>query len=431
MSVLHQEITDRIIDFVREVSSGHFRAPLKSCALVSKAWVTRSQRHLFHHVKLQYETELRRWCKNITKERAKVLSTYVKWLSYSPPYKTKDQDVLDRFTRVETLSIVKADFREFSDEKSKLRSTFCHFGNSTLYIVLDRCIGHFPTVINLFRLFPKFTHLDLHDCTLPYPTLMSEEMFGDFDTVEMLRVTASERGFLDMLMPERFTALKHISYFDKGPESPGDFRLLLRCCGKTVETLTVLSGHSLTISEFSFVTPFAPMWYISYGQLHSTFLEAFDRKGFPEEYSLDYCKNLRKIAFDHVHANKPSPEILAVLPTVDPAHFETVTFLSQNANINLDSPSDKYWRKIDYVLAALGQDVMEKHSRELEVVFDGWRAPIEDEGARERWVGLLPNFSQVGKIRFKYMDPPPHVYDPPTWHSLTREVVKGPSSSVL
>ena len=74
-------------------------------------------------------------------------------------------------------------------------------------------------------------------------------MFGDFETIEMLRVAGSERYFLNMLMPERFTRLKHISYFDKGPESPGDLRLLLNTCRKTVETLTVLSGHSLTISE--------------------------------------------------------------------------------------------------------------------------------------------------------------------------------------
>lgn len=81
----HPEIVKAIIDNVREVSGGHFRAPLKSCALVSKVWLPQSQRHLFHHVRLQHGTELRRWCKNIAKGRVKVLSTYVKWLNYSPP----------------------------------------------------------------------------------------------------------------------------------------------------------------------------------------------------------------------------------------------------------------------------------------------------------------------------------------------------------
>ncbi|KAF9783316.1 hypothetical protein BJ322DRAFT_1070140 [Thelephora terrestris] len=249
----HQEIVDNIIDYVREVSNGRFRAPLKSCALVSKAWVPRSQSHLFHHVRLQYETELKRWCKNITKERAKVLSTYVKWLSYSPPYKTKDQNALERFTyftRVETLCIFKVDFGEFSKDQANLQSAFGHFGSSVLYLVLDRCIGHFPTIINLFRLFPSFTHLDLLYCTLHYATWATiEDQIGKLESVKMLRVAGSERYFLNMLMPERFTGLKHISYFDKGPESPGDLRLLLSNCGKTLETLTVLSSHSLTISE--------------------------------------------------------------------------------------------------------------------------------------------------------------------------------------
>lgn len=72
-------------------------------------------------------------------------------------------------------------------------------------------------------------------------------MTREFEKVEMLRVAGSERYFLNMLMPERFTGLKHISYFDKGPESPGDLRALLGGCGKTVETFTVISGQTLTI----------------------------------------------------------------------------------------------------------------------------------------------------------------------------------------
>lgn len=257
----HQEIIDSIIDYVREISGGRFRAPLKSCALVSKAWLPRSQLYLFHHVKLQYETELRRWCNTITKGRARVLSKYAKWLSYSPPYKTKDQAALERFTyftNVETLCILKVDFGKFM-EKAELQSAFGHFGNSVLHLVIDRCVGHFPTLIALFRLVPNFTHLDILFCTLPYATLgTSEDMTREFEKVEMLRVAVSERYFLNMLMPARFTSLKHISYSGKGPESPGDLRCLLENCGKTVETLTVLSRQTLTIGGYSsFFSPVA------------------------------------------------------------------------------------------------------------------------------------------------------------------------------
>jgi hypothetical protein len=247
----HQEIVDKIICYVRELSTdGHFRSPLKSCALVSKAWLPPSQRHLFHHVRLQYEAELKRWCKNITKERAKILSKYVRWLSYSPPYKTKDKDVLERFTyftRVETLCIFKADFYKFSDDNPRLLSAFGHFGNSVRYLVIDRCSGHFPTLIDLFRLLPNFTHLDVLHTSLPYSTLaVNGNMLGNFEKVEMLRMAGTERYFINMLMVGRFTGLKHISYFDKGPESPGDLRALLDGSRKTLETLTVLSSHSLT-----------------------------------------------------------------------------------------------------------------------------------------------------------------------------------------
>ena len=126
-----------------------------------------------------------------------------------------------------------------------------------------------------------------------------------------------------------------------------------------------------------------------------------------------------------MHLNRPNPEILAVLPTIESPHFTTVTFLAQNANINFDYPSHRYWRRIDEVLMVLGESLVEKYKRKLEVVFDGWTAPIEKEDATERWRDLLPNFAEVGEITFKYMDPPPHTYDPPTWRSLTRDVVKG------
>ena len=83
-------------------------------------------------------------------------------------------------------------------------------------------------------------------------------MTREFEKVEMLRVAVSERYFLNMLMPARFTSLKHISYSGKGPESPGDLRCLLENCGKTVETLTVLSRQTLTIGGYSiFFSPVA------------------------------------------------------------------------------------------------------------------------------------------------------------------------------
>lgn len=261
----HQEIIDRVIDYVQEVSDGHFHTPLRSCALVSKAWLPRSQRHLFHHVRLQYETELKRWCRNIMKERAKVLSAYARWLSYSPPYKTKDKNVLERFTyftHIETLCVFKVDFGKFSDNKAQLQSAFGHFGNSPRYLIIDRCFGHFPTLINLFRLLPNLTHLDVLHTTLPYSChVTADDMTGYFAKIETLRMAGTERYFINMLMPERFT-VKNISYFDKGPESPGDLGLLLSNCKGTLETLTVLSGHNLTNLSKHSLSALTPWLYL-------------------------------------------------------------------------------------------------------------------------------------------------------------------------
>lgn len=100
-----------------------------------------------------------------------------------------------------------------------------------------------------------------------------------------------------------------------------------------------------------------------------------------------------------MHISKPNPEILAVLPTIDSPHFTTVTFL--------------------------GKKLVQKYKRKLVVLFDGRTAPVEDEGATKRRRNLLSNFAKVGEITFKFMDSPPRAYDPPTWRSLTRDVVKG------
>ena len=127
-----------------------------------------------------------------------------------------------------------------------------------------------------------------------------------------------------------------------------------------------------------------------------------------------------------MHLSRLNPEILAVLPTIESPHFTTVTILAQNANINFDYPSHKYWRRIDEVLTVLGEN------------FGG--EVQEGTGSRVRWVdsahrergpnrkvdGPLARFrsSWGDHIRVTYMDPP-HTYDPPTWRSLTRDAVKG------
>ena len=100
-----------------------------------------------------------------------------------------------------------------------------------------------------------------------------------------------------------------------------------------------------------------------------------------------------------MHLSRLNPEILAVLPTIESPHFTTATILAQDTNINFDYPSHKYWRRIDEVLTVLGENLV-KYKRELEAVFDGWTAPIENEDPTERWMDLLPDFAQVGEITF-------------------------------
>jgi len=72
-----------------------------------------------------------------------------------------------------------------------------------------------------------------------------------------------------------------------------------------------------------------------------------------------------------MHFNRPNPETLAVLPTIESPHFTTVTFLAQNTNINFDYPSHKYWRRIDEVLTVLMENLVEVQ---------------EEAGSRVRWV---------------------------------------------
>ena len=147
-----------------------------------------------------------------------------------------------------------------------------------------------------------------------------------------------------------------------------------------------------------------PITYTPGADLH--FFEARDRYRYLQGYLLEPCKRLCEVTFDNVHTSKPNPETPAVLPTINSPHFTTVTFLAHNANTDFDYPLKKYWRKVDEALAVLRGNLAEKCERKLNVVFDGWRVPVKDEDATEKWRDLLPKFTQVGDITFKYMDPP-------------------------
>ena len=124
---------------------------------------------MFPRVRPQYETEIKRRCKNITKG-AKILSTYFLWFSCSPLHKTKDKDVLERFTYftyVETLCISKVVFYQFSD-KPEVLFAFDHFGNPVRYPVIDHCSGHFPTP-STCSVSTQTLHIWI-SFALPYPT---------------------------------------------------------------------------------------------------------------------------------------------------------------------------------------------------------------------------------------------------------------------
>jgi hypothetical protein len=64
---LPQELVDKVIDRVWDADDSRSHAATKTASLISRAWVNRSQRHLFHNVEFgPFSDKLEHWCNAVT-----------------------------------------------------------------------------------------------------------------------------------------------------------------------------------------------------------------------------------------------------------------------------------------------------------------------------------------------------------------------------
>ena len=148
MRTLPQELVDWIIDELADLNNYH---AFGQHSLISRAWVTRTQRYCFERVNFEGLEELEKWQRNIEPDPAGV-SRHVRKLVLTRITSLEAFDAHIRaFTRVEVLTIVDCSF-VLSPLVAKY---FAPMGSSLVQLLIKELETTSGTIISLLATLPK------------------------------------------------------------------------------------------------------------------------------------------------------------------------------------------------------------------------------------------------------------------------------------
>jgi hypothetical protein len=237
---LPPELIHRVLESLRDD-----RQSLKAASLVSKAWTTWSQAHLFESVHLT-PTNLQRWLKNIppgvggpaSHTRTLMLeeSRLRPWIT--PQNLKFPLSNLASFRHVRSLAMIQWNTTPFNDTSPE--PYFGHFGESVRALSLQFCALEPVALFNFFSLLPNVQDLEIA-YLFPHP--------GSLDTIPAApKVTPSFCGTLSLAdlapgyhileaiaaLPLRFTTItiRGCTFYEPNP-----YQTLLTSCRDTLTTL--------------------------------------------------------------------------------------------------------------------------------------------------------------------------------------------------
>ena len=234
------ELIDRILKHLRDDPQS-----LSAAALVSKAWASWGQAHLFESVHLS-PVNLRRWVENVppyvdgpaSHTRALTLEEYrlIPWINpQSPDFPLSD---LASFSNVRSLSLIQWNTTLFNGASPE--PYLGHFGKSLRTLSLRFCTLDAATLFNFFSLLPNVQDLEI---ACPSPASDSPDTVPDIPDV-----TPSFHGTLLLTdlnynhliikavaaLPLHFTTINIQGCTFYEPEA---YQLLLTSCQDTLVTL--------------------------------------------------------------------------------------------------------------------------------------------------------------------------------------------------
>jgi len=374
-----QEIIDYLIDLISISSVGQKDPHLRSCSLVSRSWVHRSRRHLFHSIELASTPDISNWIKKIP-PGAGGLSGYVRKLWLDGHWEQRSQrfpsvEHLRSFTRVEELRLTY--WREGPTTKEEIEETFGAFGPSVRSLSVSLPRGDPGSFLHLLSLFLHLDDLSIWTSCLDES---SDPPPGNAVTVRRSLVLDSAQGhFADALIGSglRPKALKisipHLVSYDG----------LLAACGPSVETISLSPNFGQCLLTLRWVRPL-------------TFVET---GACLDHTSLACFSALRHVEIKLAHPVCFFADVHTILRPIPSPYLERVTFnFSQDIRrADLEgSETHKTWVNADDVLYDLST---RWPWRRLLLVIKGKfdsTSPIEDVVGTMR--GLLPRFIDVGVV---------------------------------
>ena len=164
MDQIAQELIDKFIDEFHD----DVRA-LRSCSLVSKRWVYRSQHHIFSRITISSQQSFEQWCKNIplascpvsihTRTLSILQPTRAQWLT--PLLLSPATAHFGAFNNVKTLALSGITTRGLQDAQL-LADCFRRLGSSVTSLKLLYWRAPPASSINCICLFPHLDDLDIY-----------------------------------------------------------------------------------------------------------------------------------------------------------------------------------------------------------------------------------------------------------------------------
>lgn len=246
---LPQELIDHIIDLSRGTEY------LKVLSMVSTAWRTRSQRHLFRELTLDIY-KMKEMHSEISKptgtaasqERISTLFSYVRLLCIEgrdvhPERHGVYLRTLRLFTNVTDLKILLWEFEPF--ESIDIINLFDHFGKTVTKLDVSRCRNNTAVLILLKSLFPLVDDLRIHPHPPPGRSLTRTFRIRDSEESR----SAVFRGKLDFEGLDR----RHDGFLAfVGKNCLGVHSIALRNCRNVGEMQELLDGCKAKLTSVSF-----------------------------------------------------------------------------------------------------------------------------------------------------------------------------------
>jgi len=164
MDQIAQELIDKFIDELYD----DVRA-LKSCSLISKRWVYRSQHHIFSRITISSQQSFERWCKNIplascpvsihTRTLSILQPTHAQWLT--PLLLSPATGHFGAFNNVKTLALSGITTRGLQDAQL-LADCFRRLGSSVTSLKLLYWRASPASLIDCICFFPHVDDLDVY-----------------------------------------------------------------------------------------------------------------------------------------------------------------------------------------------------------------------------------------------------------------------------